>query len=108
MRLVEEHPNLYLAIRAAPGNSTVMENLIVETKGIRPEWMEFFRRHSDRFLYGTDSFASAPGAAAGPGAAFAQRNVNKLILHNRILGGMPREIAQKIGVENPKRLLGLK
>jgi hypothetical protein len=51
---------------------------------------------------------TASGAAAGPGTAFAARNVNKLILHNRILAGLPSPIAHKIGVENPKRLLGLK
>jgi hypothetical protein len=107
-RLVEDHPNLYLAIRAAPAASAEMSNLIVGTSGMLPEWAEFFRQHSDRFLFGTDSFVTASGAAAGPGTAFAARNVNKLILHNRILAGLPSPIAHKIGVENPKRLLGLK
>jgi hypothetical protein len=107
-RLVEDHSNLYLAIRAAPAISTEMSNLIVGPNGMLPEWAEFFRRHSDRFLFGTDSFVTGPGAGAGPGTAFAARNVNKLILHNRILAGLPPPIAQKMGVENPKRLLGLK
>jgi hypothetical protein len=106
-RLVEDHPNLYLAIRAAPGTSTEMSNLIVDTTGIRPEWLTFFERHADRFLYGTDSFAVAPGASGGPGAAFAARNVNKLILHNRILASLPKHIARQIGVDNPRQLLGL-
>jgi hypothetical protein len=106
-RLVEEHSNLYLAIRAAPGTSTEMSNLIVGPNGMLQEWAEFFRRYPDRFLFGTDSFMAAPGAGSGPGATFAARNVNKLILHNRILSGLPPHIARMIGVENPKRLLGL-
>lgn len=108
MRLVDDHPNLYLAIRGAPGTSTEMSNLIVDTKGIRPEWLEFFERHPDRFLFGTDTFAVAPGSGSGPGASFAARNVNKLILHNRILGSLPKHIARKIAVDNPRQLLGLK
>jgi len=108
MRLVEDHSNLYLAIRAAPGTSTEMANLIVDTKGIRPEWLAFFERHPDRFLFGTDTFAVASGAGSGPGASFAVRNVNKLILHNRIFGSLPKHIARQIGVDNPRRLLGLK
>ncbi|HEX5778760.1 MAG TPA: amidohydrolase family protein [Xanthobacteraceae bacterium] len=106
-RLVEAHPNLYLAIRAAPGTSTEMSNLIVDTKGVLPAWLEFFERYPGRFLFGTDTFAAASGAGAGAGTSFAARNVNKLILHNRILGSLPKHIARQIGVDNPRELLGL-
>ena len=106
-RLVDQHSNLYLAIRAAPGTSTDMQNLIVDTKGILPEWREFFVRRADRFLFGTDSFMVAPGAGSGPGVSFAARNVNKLILHNRILAALPPEVARKIAIDNPRALLGL-
>jgi hypothetical protein len=106
-RLVETHPNLYLAIRAAPGFGTNMQNTIVGPQGMLPEWREFISRRADRFLFGTDSFLVAPGSGSGPGSHFAQHNVNKLILHNRILAGLPPEVARKIAVDNPRKLFRL-
>jgi hypothetical protein len=84
-----------------------MQNTIVGPEGMLPEWRAFLEKHADRFLYGTDSFVVAPGASSGPGLVFAQRNVNKLALHNRILAGLSPDVARKIAVENPRTLFGI-
>lgn len=99
-KLADENENLFFGIRAAP--------TFFGSNGVVSEWLEFLKSHPDRFVFGSDSFVLAPGVIAGPGKHFAQRNVNKLILHNRILGSLPRPIAQKIAIETPLSLLGLK
>lgn len=105
-RLAEAHPNLYFAIRAAPGTEASMHNQMVGPRGMLPEWGAFLGEHSDRFLFGTDSFMAVPGTGGGPGAVFSQRNINKLILHNRILTGLRPPVARKIAIDNPRVLFG--
>jgi hypothetical protein len=108
-RLVGAHPNLYLAIRAAPASGAGMQNTILGANGVLPEWRSFISQYADRFLYGSDAFMiAAGGGGGGPGAFFAQRNINKLALHNRILAALPPEVSRKIAVDNPSRLYGLR
>jgi predicted TIM-barrel fold metal-dependent hydrolase len=107
-RLLDANPNLYVAIRGAPAVASKMQNKLVDFSGLLQSWSELLTRHADRFLFGTDSFLVSPTAGdKGPGAFFAQRNVGKLIFHNRLLAMLPPEVARKIAQDNPRRLFGL-
>lgn len=68
-RLLSDHPNLYLAIKATEPKARPMFNVIADANGRpQPEWVEFLQAFPDRVVVGADEFArgNVPGGYAKP------------------------------------------
>lgn len=96
-RLLEKHPNLYMSIKI--DSLSLPDNRPLENRVIRPEWVELLRAFPDRFVIGSDQFYTSPRlpirrvpSAEGPRA---------------FLNQLPADLAQKVGIDNPRRLYNL-
>jgi hypothetical protein len=105
--MLEKHPNLYLSLRLHLTPSA--QNFPLSPNGIRPEWIETFRRYPDRFVMGSDRFFISPTLqkSGGPAAQFAKLNEGTLELSERFLGYLPPELAEKFAFKNAEQLYGL-
>jgi len=103
-RLLEAHPNLYLALRVEKRETTVagspMPNRIVDGNWqIRPEWMEFLSDFPDRFMVGSDEFLRSPGKRQLKSQSFEETWP--------ILDQLPPDLARKVGHDNAARIYNL-
>lgn len=111
-RLMDAHPNLYMSLRVAPPPMTVtplglrIRNKLMTENGLDPAWLAVLRRHSDRFVLGTDSFFVIEGSTS-PVGAFVGGNESKYLATNYFLSALPRDLARKIATENAVRLYKL-
>jgi hypothetical protein len=103
-RLMQEHGNLFVSLRIV-GSGAPMHNKLLAPGGLDPAWRSLLLRHPDRFVIGTDSFFAATGrVGTGPGFAFAQRNIPKLMAMRHALTLLPPGIATKIARDNALRI----
>ncbi len=104
-RLLETHPNLYLALRVEErevmvGGDGPMPNRIVdEGWKIRPEWVELISDFPDRFMIGGDEFVGIPGQTPRRPQSFAETWP--------ILNQLPPDLARKVGYDNAARVYNL-
>lgn len=111
-RLMDAHPNLFMSLRpipprAATGNPFGLRfyNLILTPSGIAPEWLALLRKHSDRFVMGSDSFFLAASAnVIGAAASLSRGTDARLIAANTLLSSLPPDLTTKIATANPKRI----
>jgi len=96
--LLNKHPNLYVALRVEyrrlkMDRSGPMENRIVDTNWkVRPEWINFVTKFSDRIVIGSDDFMGMIRQQSRPKDSFVETW--------SILDQFTEEIAQKIGRDN--------
>jgi predicted TIM-barrel fold metal-dependent hydrolase len=93
-RLLAEHPNLYLQLKAYRDSNS--ENMILADGRIKPEWMRLIESHPDRFVLGSDNFYGIPDKTRPfPDSSMGSR---------MILRDLSPELARKVGVENARRM----
>jgi hypothetical protein len=104
-RLLSSHPNLHIALRVERrtqqvGNGPRMPNRLVDEKGkLKPEWLALIMKFSDRVAIGSDEFFF-PVELERPNQSFNETW--------SLLDQLPRELAHKLGNENPRRIYNLK
>lgn len=111
-RLMDAHPNLFMSLRPLPSQVNSANpfglhfyNLILTPSGIEPDWLALLRRHSDRFVMGSDSFFVPPSANPGGAASMLARgNQGRLAAAGAMLSKLPSELQAKIAKENPTRI----
>ncbi len=106
--LMDEYLNLYVSLRVVGGKAP-MHNKLLGFKKIKPEWIDILKRHSDRFVIGSDSFFVSPNLkSSGPGVAFAQKNIPKLKATRHFLSLLPPNVGSSLARDNAVRIYGLK
>jgi len=111
-RLMDAHPNLFMSLRPVPPQANSANpfglrfyNLILTPSGIEPDWLALLRKHSDRFVIGSDSFFISPAASTEGAAAMLSRgNQGRLIASATMLSRLPPDLATKIAMANPVRI----
>lgn len=111
-RLMDAHPNLFMSLRPVPPQVNSANpfglrfyNLILTPSGIESDWLALLRRHSDRFVMGSDSFFVPPSANPGGAASMLARgNQARLAAAGAMLSKLPSELQAKIARENPARI----
>lgn len=104
-RMLERHPNLFLALRVEDrrrqvGGGGPMPNRIVDRTGrIRPEWRSLIEDFSDRVMIGADEFFGPNEGVRHPAASFVGTWA--------ILDQLPHGLSTKIGHDNPARVYRL-
>jgi hypothetical protein len=113
-RLMDAHPNLYMSLRVAPPPLTTagplglhIRNKLMDERGLDAAWLALLKRHSDRFVIGTDTFHLIEGGTS-PVGAFVAGNETKILATNLFLSSLPRDLALKIASENAVRLYKLR
>jgi hypothetical protein len=105
--LMDRFPNLHMSLRVTGQNSPVL-NKLLSGGTVVAAWLALLKRHSDRFMIGTDNFyASANAAATSRIGHFSRANSPKLTATTLFLSVLPADLARKIGSENAVRLFRL-
>jgi hypothetical protein len=111
-RLMDAHPNLFMSLRPVPPQVNSINpfglrfyNLILTQAGIEPGWLALLRRHSDRFVMGSDSFfVSSAANPEGAPARLGRANQGRLAAASAMLSKLPPELQAKITLKNPARI----
>jgi hypothetical protein len=105
--LMDKYPNLYVSLRVVGGKAP-MHNKLLAHGSIEPQWLKLLIRHANRFVIGTDSFFVSPNLmGSGPGAKFAQRNVQKIKATRHFLSLLPPEVFRKIAGGNASQIYNI-
>jgi len=99
-RLLNDHPNLFLALKMSPLSVFKQHDPVQRGAGLRPEWRALIASHPDRFVLGSDYFAPAPG--------FNRRRPPNLQPALRIIELLPPALKRKVAYENARRLYRLR
>jgi hypothetical protein len=94
--LLKAHPNLYMEIKADP--TAPGKNYPLADGKLKPEWLALFSEFPDRFIIGSDQHYDIAAAKT------LVRTREELLL----LSQLPALLRQKIAVDNPARIYGLK
>jgi predicted TIM-barrel fold metal-dependent hydrolase len=112
-RLMDRFPNLYVSLKVV-GKKSPAHNKLLSGRAVVAAWLALLKRHSDRFMLGTDNFyasanayPSARAAASSNIGHFSRANRPKLMLTTRFLSLLPADLARKISSENAIRLFRL-
>lgn len=98
--LLAEHPNLYLAIKAAPEPGRI--NRIHDDQfKINPDWMALFEAFPDRIVVGADEFVRSAIVRGG------YKKPPFFEITWRMVQNLPAELRSKIGKENAMRIYHL-
>jgi hypothetical protein len=85
-----------MSLNVLPG-FPLLQNMPLKAKGpVAPDWLQLITDYPDRFLIGSDQFFIAPCATC--------QTADSLTPTLRWLSALPPEIAQKIALENPRRI----
>lgn len=98
--LLARNPNLYMSFKLSPESVPETRPISGETRDIKPEWLGLIRDFPDRFVLGTDQFYGPPGAG--------RIGHQKTGATKRLMCLLPPDLAQRIGVENPRAIFNLK
>ncbi len=115
-RMMQEHPNLYMSLKALPQSPQPSMPLAGEGR-LRPEWRRLIAEFPDRFVIGTDRFygssatglrgSGAQNQRASAGSIFMERTVPLTQAARNLLSQLPPQLAQKVAVENVKAIYRL-
>ena len=111
-RLMDAHPNLFMSLRPVPPQANSANpfglrfyNTILTPSGIEPGWLALLRKHSDRFVIGSDSFfISSSATTEGAAAILSRGNQGRLVASAGMLARLPPDLTTKIAIENPVRI----
>jgi len=104
-RLLEAHPNLYLALRVeervlmAGGGGPMPNRLVDENWQVRSEWLNLISDYPDRFMIGGDEFVGISGHTPRRPQSFEETWA--------ILDQFPPDLARKVGYENAARVYNM-
>lgn len=99
-KMLEKHPNLYIAIKAIPNSGEIHKNRITdEDFHILPEWQSLIEDFSDRIVVGADEFIAVPGMTPQKPLFFRETWST--------LDQLPPALLKKIARDNPKRIYKL-
>jgi len=108
-RLLEAHPNLYMALRIpiVPGRFPLNYPLMRNGQ-MKPEFLRLFRDYPKRFVIGSDMFVQSPDFhSAAPIAEAAKQPVLTYAGVDTFLNALPPEIARMIARDNASTLYKL-
>jgi predicted TIM-barrel fold metal-dependent hydrolase len=95
--LLMRHPNLYMEIKYDP--NALGKNPPVDANGkLKPEWLKLYEDFPNQFIIGSDQHYDPPSTVP---LARAQANA-------KLLDQLPAALRQKIAIENPLRIYGMK
>jgi hypothetical protein len=98
-RLLGAHPNLFMSIKCDSQDYGLNPYMVDVQKGpIKPEWLQLIKEFPDRFVIGSDQ--GYPLREGGP----MPRWQTTVLFFNQL----PADLRQKIGLDNPTRIYGLK
>jgi len=101
-RLLEDHPNLYLALRVeelSPARSFVPNRIVGENNVIRTEWLKFITQYASRIMIGSDEFIGVPGVTRRMPQSFRKTW--------EMLKQFSPDVAYLIGSQNALRIYNL-
>jgi predicted TIM-barrel fold metal-dependent hydrolase len=99
-KLLKRHPNLYIGFKLSRESVPETRPLTEDKSRIKTAWLGLMQAFPDRFVIGTDQFYTPPGGRAiGP---------QKTEDTKRFMILLPPDLARSIGIENPRRIFGLK
>ena len=99
--MLARHPNLFLSLKMLPDKGFPKSRVMTDDGKIKPVWMQLLLDFPDRFLIGTDYFHGAEWAEnLTPGEGVGRWT-------HQFLHALPKELAMKIGIENPKQIYKL-
>ena len=105
--LLAKHPNLYITLRIAHGETERPENAPFAPDGhLKPEWLSLFQDYPTRFMMGSDAVCYPPDPNAPP-APVANGPDRSYLGFARLLGQLPPDLAHKISYENAMAVYGL-
>ncbi len=94
--LLVANENLFIQVHAVFGPLQSSNAIVDESFAIRPEWLELLKKYPDRAVVGTDSFFTG-----------TESDAKGLDGMQRFLQGLPADLANRIGCENPVRIYKL-
>ncbi|MBM3556485.1 MAG: hypothetical protein FJX47_13140 [Alphaproteobacteria bacterium] len=106
-QLLARHANLFMSLRLGPGRVPANHPLLPDGSAITPRWLALFQDYPDRFVIGADQFFSV-SERGSPAEAFTLMAPLVRARTQAFLRALPPEIARKIGLENARRLYGVK
>ena len=105
--LMDKYEHLYMSLRIR-GDSSKSHNQVFDADELDAGWLELLKRHSDRFVIGTDSFFIPPNIPSdAPAKRFARNNESTLKETGRFLSMLPPDLARKVARENAIRIYRL-
>lgn len=100
-RLLDKHPNLYLAIKAVP-DPTRRNRIHNDAFEVLPEWLALIESYPDRIVAGADEFSRPQGMQGG----YEKPPFFKITWQTVM--SLPAEVRERIGRENARRIYNLK
>lgn len=100
--LLDRYSNLYLSLKVA-GPKTNRANMLFRGNKLDPIWLSVLKKHSDRFVIGTDNFYADP-ASTGNLKAFSKAIEPRMKATSQFLKLLPRDLAEKIARTNAIRI----
>ncbi|MEC9369590.1 MAG: amidohydrolase family protein, partial [Pseudomonadota bacterium] len=105
--LMDRHANLYMSLKVTGGQANTFNKLLAGN-GVDSAWLDLLRRHSDRFVIGSDSFFADPtNMEASPIGEFSMTVERRLQATRQFLSLLPPDLARKIGHQNAVSLYRL-
>lgn len=104
-RLMRGHPNLFVAFRVPRSDwgvksGPIKGNALLGTDGeLRKDWLDLLAEFPDRFVIGSDLFASEENPTGG---TYSLKDAWSVV------DKLPSDLAKKVGGENAVRIYGLK
>ena len=92
--LLGRHPNLFMTLKSDHNGEIPTAPLAGVNGRLKPEWLALFRSFPDRFAIGSDQF-------------YDFHDYQRLDRVRQIINALPLELAQSIGIENPKHIYRL-
>jgi hypothetical protein len=99
-QLLKKHPNLYMSFKISPRDSVAENRPLERGTGLKKEWLNVLKEFPERFIIGSDQFYLSPKMRGQIGPPSVEPT-------NKFFSLLPRELAKKIGYENPKRIFNL-
>jgi len=106
-RLLEKHPNLFMSVRMLVARAGRQHYPLGLTGQVKPVWLDLFQDFPDRFVIGGDQFFVS-NDTGGPASTFSRRAKEHRDEVDKLLAGLPKDLARKIGFENAERIYKLK
>lgn len=92
--LLERHPNLFMTLKSDHLGTPATAPLTGANGRLKPDWLALFRTFPKRFAIGSDQF-------------YDFRDYQRLDRVRQIINALPPDLAQSIGIENPKHIYRL-
>jgi hypothetical protein len=89
-----------MSFKISPGDSAAENRPIERGIGLKKEWLNVIQEFPGRFVIGSDQFYLSPKMRGRIGPPSLEPT-------NKFFSLLPPELAQKIGIDNPKRIFNM-